>query len=65
MTNLNVMTRQSVIQTISDMPNNFELEDLVERLVLVEKIEKGRDDVKNNKVYSHEEAKSKLGKWLK
>ena len=59
------MNRQNVIQTINDMPNKFELDELIERLVLLEKIEKGRGDVNNGDVFSNDEAKLKLGKWLK
>jgi len=47
------------------MPQEFELDELIERLIVLEKIEKGRKDVVSGQSYSHEEAKGKLDKWLK
>ena len=47
------------------MPQDFELDELIERLVVLEKIEKGRKDVESGKTFSHEEAKAELNKWLK
>lgn len=59
------MEKQVALDSINGMPTNFELEDLFERLILLDKIEKGRQDIKNGNVVSHEEASKKLSKWLK
>ena len=59
------MNKQIAIDSLRDMPQDFELDELIERLVVLDKIEKGRKDVENNRTFSHEEAKSKLNKWLK
>ena len=59
------MNKQLAIDSLKDMPQDFELDELIERLVVLEKIEKGKKDVKVGNTFSHEEAKSKLGKWLK
>jgi predicted transcriptional regulator len=58
------MNKQTAIASVNEMPQEFELDELIERLVLMEKIEKGRKDVKEGKTYTHEEAKAKLGKWI-
>lgn len=59
------MNKQVAIDSIKDMPQDFELEELIERLVVLEKIEKGRKDVQEGNTFSHQEAKGKLNKWLK
>lgn len=59
------MNRQQAINSILEMPQDFELDELIERLVVLEKIEKGRLDVKEGRTVSHENAKEKLAKWLK
>lgn len=49
------------------MPEN-EFEDidvLLERIVILEKIEKSEKDIAEGNVYSTEEAKQKLEKWFK
>lgn len=59
------MNKQAAIDSIKEMPQNFELDELFERLLVIEKIERGREDVKNKQTFTHEEAKEELKKWLK
>jgi len=59
------MNKQAAIDSIKEMPQKFELDELFERLLVIEKIERGREDVKNKQIYTHEEAKEELKKWLK
>ncbi len=47
------------------MPQDFELDELIERLVVLDKIEKGRKDIQKGNTFSHGEARGKLDKWLK
>ena len=59
-----MLVKATVLDTIQQMPNEFSLEDLMEKLILIEKIEKGLEQVKAGQTFSHEEAKKKLAKWL-
>lgn len=59
------MNKQVAIESLKDMPQDFELDELIEKLVVLDKIEKGRLDVKNANTFSHAEAKNELNKWLK
>jgi hypothetical protein len=59
------MNKQAAIDSINEMPQNFELDELFERLLVIDKIERGREDVKNDRTFSHEKAKDELNKWLK
>ena len=59
------MKKKVAIDSINEMPQDFELEELIERLVVIDKVEKGKKDVKNGHSFTHEEARDKLTKWLK
>jgi predicted transcriptional regulator len=58
------MKRDKAIDTLKELPQEFELEELMERLVFIEKVEKGLEQAKEGKVTPHEKVKeiSKSGK---
>lgn len=58
------MRKSTVIESINKLPDEFSIDEIIERLIIIEKIEKGRQDVKDNKVNTEEQAKAKLSKWL-
>ncbi len=58
------MKKAVLTETIDQLPEEFALEDLIERLILLEKIEKSRQQVRQGKTYTTEEARQKLNKWL-
>lgn len=58
------MKKSTVIESINQLPDEFSIDDIIERLIIIEKIEKGRQEVKDGKVNSEEQAKAKLSKWL-
>jgi len=60
-----MLTKEKVLQSIKDLPNEFSLDEIVEKLILLEKIEVGLQQVKQGKVVSNATAKQKLKKWLK
>ena len=51
------------MDTIKDFPKEFELEDLIEKLVFVEKVEKGLTQAKKGKTIAHEKVKEIAKKW--
>lgn len=57
------MTRDKAIDTVKELPNEFELEALIERLVFVEKIEQGLAQLKNGKTVTNEKLKEIAKKW--
>ena len=60
-----MLTKEKVKSTIDSLPENFTIEDVIDKLIFLEKIEQGLNDVKEGKVYSTEEVKKRLDKWLK
>lgn len=59
------MKKQSLVQAIKELPSEFNLDDLMEKLVVLEKIEMGLSDVHNGRTISHEKVKKEVKKWLK
>jgi hypothetical protein len=58
------MRKSAVLDSISNLPEEFSIDEIIERLIIIEKIDKGRQQVKEGKTNSEEQAKTKLGKWL-
>lgn len=60
-----MITKTRLINSLEKLPENLSIDDLVNHMVLIEKVQKGLDDVANGKVNTKSEAQKKLGKWLK
>jgi hypothetical protein len=58
------MRKATVIESINKLPDEFSIDEIIERLIIIEKIEKGRQNVRDGKVNTEEQAKAKLSKWL-
>ena len=59
-----MLTKEKVLQVIDTLPNEFSLGELVERLIIVEKIEIGLRQVTEGKTMSSADAKKKLSKYF-
>jgi predicted transcriptional regulator len=58
------MKKHKVIETLDQLPEEFNLEDLVEKLLFIEKVEKGIQDADQGRTMTLHEAKNKLEeKW--
>ncbi len=58
------MRKSAVLDSISNLPDEFSIDEIIERLIIIEKIDKGRQDVNDGKINTEEQAKEKLSKWL-
>jgi len=59
-----VCKKESIQKVIDLLPPKASIEEVMERLYLLGKIEKGIQEADEVKVLPHEEVKHKLGKWL-
>lgn len=57
------MNKDKALSTINDFPQEFELDDLLEKLIFIEKVEKGLNDLNKGKTISHEDVKEIVKKW--
>lgn len=60
-----MLTKEKVLQSIKDLPSEFSLDDIVEKLIVLEKIEIGLQQVKEGQTVTHDLVKQKMWKWLK
>ncbi len=58
-------TREKVIQVVQSLPDNASVEDAMERLLLLAKIERGIQQADSGQTIAHEEVKQRMAKWLK
>lgn len=59
-----MLKKETLLQTLKDLPDQFSMEELFERIILLQKIELGIGQSNQGKVYSTSEAKDLLRKWL-
>jgi hypothetical protein len=60
-----MLTKAKIYHTVEKLPKKFSVEQLVEQLIFIEKVEKGLEQSRNGQTNSKEQTKSKLSKWLK
>jgi len=60
-----MLTKDKLIAVADSLPSEFSIDELLEKLIVVQKIEEGLKQSANNQVVSTENAKRKLKKWLK
>ena len=60
-----MLTKEKLKKTIDALPDQFTIEDVIEELIVVDKIEQGLKDVEEGNVYTTNEVKQRLSKWLK
>ena len=60
-----MLTKDKVRILIDGLPDTFTVEEIVERLVFLNKIEEGLKDMEEGRVYSTEQVEQELKRWLK
>jgi len=60
-----MLTKEKVLASIKKLPEKFSLDELIDRIILLQKIEIGLEQSKQNKTKTTKEAKKQLEKWLK
>ncbi len=58
------MTKELVAQAIEELPNSFPLDELIERLLILEAVEKGRQQYREGNTFTQEEIEAQFrGRW--
>ena len=55
--------KQEALNLISKMPDTSEIDDIIYRLYVVDKVRKGREAVKQGEVVSIEDLKKEIESW--
>lgn len=56
--------KQNVENMIRNLPDDITAEDIQYHLYVLDKIQKGQQNIRDGKGISHEEAKARLSKWI-
>lgn len=59
-----MLTKTKLKEQLESFPEHFSIDDLVERLILVEKIEKGNLQSEKGEVISEKELETEIEKWF-
>jgi len=60
-----MLLKKQIIETIEKMPTDATTEDLIERIIFIQKIEEGIKDVEFNNVVNESEVDNLIEKWSK
>lgn len=60
-----MITKASVEEQLKVLPSEFSIDELIERLIIIEKIEQGEKDISEGKFKSHEEVGKIINQWSK
>jgi predicted transcriptional regulator len=58
-------TKEQMLKAIQDLPEDATVEDAMERLYLIYKVERGLAQAEAGQKVSHEEAWRRMAQWLK
>ncbi len=59
------MQKSTIIYDLSEFPAKINLDEFLERLIVIEKIDEGMEEAKAGKTISHEKVKKMVAKWRK
>lgn len=59
------MRKKVIIQAVNELPNVVKLDDVIEKLIVLEKIESGLREINAGKTIDHASVKKKVKKWSK
>ena len=60
-----MLTKEKLNKTIKNLPDSFTIDELIDKLIFIEKLEEGFQQSEEGKVYSNEDVKSMIDKWSK
>jgi len=60
-----MLTRDKVEKSISNLPDSFTIDELIDRLIFIEKVEDGIRQSESGQVISNEDVKLMIDKWSK
>ena len=60
-----VETKQQILKAIEDLPDDAGVEDALDRLYLLYKVERGLRQADQGELLTQEEVRERMAKWLK
>ena len=60
-----MLSKEQVIEAINKLPQEFSVDQAIDELILLDKIETGLNQSKTNEIISEEELDKELPEWLR
>jgi hypothetical protein len=60
-----MIRKEMLLNTANQLPDEFSLDELIDRLVLLQKIEEAQEQSRNGQGFSTEEARKMVKRWSK
>jgi len=58
-----MLTKEKVSKTIKSLPDSFTIDELIDQLIFIEKVEEGYQQSESGKVVSNEDVKLMIDRW--
>jgi predicted transcriptional regulator len=62
---VDLLDKKKVLKSIRSMPDKFSVDEIVDRVLVLNAIKEGMADVKAGRTVSLEEAKERMAQWLR
>jgi hypothetical protein len=59
------MNKEKLIATINNMPQDFDMKVLMGKLIFIEKVEKGLEQLESGNKLTHGQVKQRIRQWSK
>ncbi len=59
------ISKKQVLEIVKDLPEEIDIDEIIYRLYLRQKLEAAEEDVREGRVVSHEEVVGETSKWFK
>ncbi|MFT4664135.1 MAG: hypothetical protein ACI8YQ_003441 [Polaribacter sp.] len=60
-----MLTKEQLLKYIGKLPDQFSIDELMDKILFLHKVEMGLEQSKNDQVTRHEQVKDRFKKWLK
>jgi len=60
-----MLTKEKIQKTIQSLPENPDIELVIENIILLDKIDQGIKDADEGNVYNNDKVRDEMKKWLK
>ena len=59
-----MLTKEKIIDGINKLPESFTIDDVLDQVILISKIERGIEQAENGQIVPDEEIDERIGKWF-
>ena len=60
-----MITKESLLKYIGELPDQFSIDELMDKILFLHKVEVGLEQSKNDQITPNDDVKDQFKKWLK